>query len=59
MIYLKSILVGIAAVSIATILPIASLALPVILIGGYWGWDFAAWPRASVFTLFIFAASFY
>jgi hypothetical protein len=58
-IYLKSILAGTVAVAIATILLMASVALPVILIGGYWGWDFAGWARASVFALFIFGAGFY
>jgi hypothetical protein len=59
MIYLRSIFVGAVAVAIATILLVAGVALPVILIGGYWGWDFAPSVRGSVFALCIFAAGFY
>ena len=63
MIYLKSTLVGIAAIAASTILVMGISFLIVIQMGGYWGWDFSlaglgTWAEALP-TLLIFAAGFY
>lgn len=59
MIYGKSILAGIAAIAIYAIVVAAVVALPVILVGGYFGFDFEPSLSGSVFLLIIFAAGFY
>jgi hypothetical protein len=62
-IYLKSILAGIAAIAVSNILVLGISFLIIVGIGGYWGFDFSlaglgTWAGALP-TLLIFAAGFY
>jgi hypothetical protein len=62
-IYLKSILAGIAAIAAFNILIIGAFFLSVVALGGYWGFDFSlaglGTPAGALPTLSIFAAGFY
>ncbi len=55
MIYLRSIMAGIVAVVVCTILAAGVALLIVTRMGGYWGWDF--WPVGGVSVLLTFAAA--
>ncbi len=63
MIYLKSILVGVAVVAVSDILILGIPFLIVMGMGGYWGFEFSlsglGAPAGALPTLLIFAAGFY
>ena len=63
MIYLKSILAGIAAVAAFNILIMGAFFLSVVAMGGYWGFDFSlaglGTPAGALPALLIFAMGFY
>jgi hypothetical protein len=62
-VYLKSILAGIAAIAAFNILILGVFFLSVIVMGGYWGFDFSlaglGTPAGALPMLLIFAAGFY
>ena len=62
MIYLKSLVAGIAAIAIFGILVLGIPFLVVMGMGGYWGFDFSlaglGAPAGALPTLLIFAAAF-
>jgi hypothetical protein len=63
MIYLKSVLAGIAAIVAFNVLILGVFFLSVIVLGGYWGFDFSlaglATPAGALPMLLIFASGFY
>jgi len=62
-IFLKSILAGIAALAAFNIVILAVFFLSVVVMGGYWGFDFSlaglGTPAGALPTLLVFAAGFY